>query len=88
MKKQRHSMDAIMRILRQADSGEKISDICRDRGITEQTFYRWRRKYADMDLSDAKRLKALEEENRRLKALVADQALNILVLKEVNSKKW
>lgn len=77
-----------MRILRQADSGLKIAEVCREHNITEQTFYRWRRKYADMDLADAKRLKALEEENRRLKALVADQALNIQVLKEVNSKKW
>ena len=88
MKKKRHSVDAIMRILRQADSGQKIADVCREHHITEQTFHRWRRKYADMDLADAKRLKALEEENRRLKALVADQALNIQVLKEVNSKKW
>lgn len=88
MKKKRHSVDAIMRILRQADSGQKIVDVCREHNIAEQTFHRWRRKYADMDLADAKRLKALEEENRRLKALVADQALNIQVLKEVNSKKW
>ena len=88
MKKKRHSVEAIMRILRQADSGLKIAEVCREHNITEQTFYRWRRKYADMDLADAKRLKALEEENRRLKALVADQALNIQVLKEVNSKKW
>jgi putative transposase len=88
MKKKRHSVDSIMKILRQADSGQKVTEVCREHNITEQTLYRWRRKYADMDLSDAKRLKALEDENRRLKALVADQALNILVLKEVNSKKW
>jgi len=88
MKKKRHSPEAIMRILREAESGKPTSDICRSHDISEQTFYRWRRKYAEMELSDAKRLKALEEENRRLKALVADQALNIEVLKEVNSKKW
>lgn len=88
MKKKRHSIEAIMRILREAESGTSIPDVCRTHDISEQTFYRWRRKYAQMELSDAKRLKALEEENRRLKALVADQALNIEVLKEVNSKKW
>lgn len=89
MKKKRHSVEQIMRILRQGDSAEvKVSDICREHQITEQTFYRWRRKYGGMDLADARRLKDLEEENRRLKALVADQALNIQVLKEVNSKKW
>jgi putative transposase len=88
MKKKRHTIEAIMRILREAESGESIPEICRTHGISEQTFYRWRRKYAEMELSDAKRLKALEDENRRLKALVADQALNIEVLKEVNSKKW
>ena len=88
MKKKRHSIDSIMRILREADSGGSVGEICRKHEISEQTFYRWRRKYARMELSDAKRLKALEQENRRLKTLVADQALNIEVLKEVNAKKW
>lgn len=88
MKKKRHSIEAIMRILREAESGESISEVCRAHEISEQTFYRWRRKHAGMELSDARRLKTLEEENRRLKALVADQALNIEVLKEVNAKKW
>lgn len=88
MKRKRHTIEAIMRILREAETGKAIGDVCRDHAISEQTFSRWRRKYAEMELSDAKRLKALEEENRRLKGLVADQALNIEVLKEVNSKKW
>jgi len=88
MKKKRHDVDSIMRILRQADGGQKIVDVCREHNITEQTFHRWRRKYAGMEMADVKRLKALEDENRRLKNLVADQALNIEVLKEVNSKKW
>lgn len=87
MKKKRHSVEAIMRILREAES-EPVAVVCQRHGISEQTFYRWRRKYAGMEMADAKRLKALEEENRRLKTLVADQALNIAVLKEVNSKKW
>jgi putative transposase len=87
MKKKRHSVEAIMRILRESEMST-VSEVSRVHGITEQTLYRWRRKYAGMDMSDARRLKALEEENRRLKALVADQALNIAVLKEVNSKNW
>lgn len=88
MKKKRHSVEQIMRILRQADGGPSIQEICREHNISEQTFHRWKRKYGGMEVSDAQRLKQLEEENRRLKNLVADQALNIEVLKEVNSKKW
>ena len=87
MKRKRHSVEQIMRILREAE-GHEIAQICRENEISEQTFYRWRRKYDGMELSDARRMKALEEENRRLKSLVADQTLNIQVLKEVNSKKW
>jgi putative transposase len=87
MKKKRHSVEAIMRIVRESDS-ESVSEVSRKHGITEQTLYRWRRKYAGMDIADAKRLKQLEEENRQLKEIVADQALNIKVLEHVNSKKW
>lgn len=76
-----------MRIVRESDS-ESVSEVSRKHGITEQTLYRWRRKYAGMDMADAKRLKQLEDENRRLKEIVADQALNIKVLEHVNSKKW
>lgn len=76
-----------MRILRESE-GQKVNQVCRENEISEQTFYRWRRKYDGMELSDARKMKELEEENRRLKSLVADQALNIQVLKEVNSKKW
>lgn len=88
MKKKRHSVEQIMRILREADGGRSVLDICREHNISEQTFHRWKRKYGNMEISDAKRLKELEEENRRLKTMVADQALHIDVLKEVNSKKW
>jgi putative transposase len=87
MKKKRHSVEAIMRIVRESDS-ESVSEVSRKHGVTEQTLYRWRRKYAGMDLADAKRLKQLEDENRQLKEIVADQALNIKVLEHVNSKKW
>ena len=77
-----------MRILRQAEGGQGVAQACKEHNISEQTFYRWKRKYGGMEVSDAQRLKQLEEENRRLKNLVADQALHIEVLKEVNSKKW
>jgi len=88
MKRTRHSVPEIMRILRQAEGGKTVADICKETNISEQTLYRWKRKYGGMDVSDAQRLKHLEEENRRLKNLVADQALHIEVLKEVNAKKW
>ncbi len=81
-------MEQILRILRQAESGQGVAEVCWEHNINEQTYYRWKRKYGGMEVSDARRLKALEEENRRLKSLVADQALHIEVLKEVNSKKW
>lgn len=87
MKRKRHSVEQIMRILRESE-GQEVNQVCRENEISEQTFYRWRRKYDGMQLSDARKMKELEEENRRLKSLVADQALNIQVLKEVNSKKW
>ena len=87
--KNRHSIEQIIRILGEIEkSGVKISDACRPHGITEQTYYRWRKKYGGMEVSEARRLKELEEENARLKRLVADQALDIQILKEVNAKKW
>ena len=85
----RHSVEQIIRILGDIErGGVKISDACRPHGITEQTYYRWRKKYGGMEVNEARRLKELEEENGRLKRLVADQALDIQILKEVNSKKW
>lgn len=88
MKRKRHSEEQIIKILKEAEAGLGTADIVRKYGISEQTFYRWKSKYGGMELSEAKRLKQLEEENRRLKRLVADQALDIQVLKDVNSKKW
>jgi len=84
--KKRHSAEQIIRILE--ESGQKVSDACRPHQISEQTYYRWKQKYGGMDVAEAGRLKELEEENARLKRLVADQALDIQILKEVNSKKW
>lgn len=88
MKGTRYSEEQIIRILKQVESGESIAKVCRAQGVSEQTVYRWRAKYNGMDLAELHRLKELEEENRRLKRLVADQALDIQILKEVNSKKW
>jgi putative transposase len=87
--KKRHSAEQIIRILGEIEKGGlRVSDACRPHGISEQTYFRWKKKYGGMDVSEATRLKALEEENSRLKRLVADQALDIQILKEVNAKKW
>ena len=75
-------------ILKQVECGESIAKVCRAHGVSEQTVYRWRAKYSGMDLAELHRLKELEEENRRLKSVVANQALDIEILKEVNAKKW
>lgn len=88
MKKSRFSTEQIITILKEGQAGKKTIDICREYGITDQTFYRWRAKYGDMEVSDAKRLKDLEDENRRLKQLVADQALDLQAMKAVVAKKW
>lgn len=88
MKGTRYTEEQIIRILKQVESGESIAKVCRAQGVSEQTVYRWRAKYSGMDLAELHRLKELEEENRRLKKLVADQALDIQILKEVNAKKW
>jgi len=86
--KKRFTEEQIIRILKEVESGRKVKDVCRDESITEQTYYRWKSKFGGMDISDAKRLKALEEENRKLKRLVADQALDNIALKDALGKKW
>ena len=88
MRGKRFSEEQIIGILKDADGGTPISDLLRKHGIVQGTFYRWKAKYGGLELSEAKRLKQLEEENRRLKRLVADQALDIQILKDVNSKNW
>lgn len=86
MKKSRFTEEEIVGMLREAEAGGSVGDICRRAKVSEQTFYRWRRKYGGMDIGDARRLKGLEEENRRLKRIVADQALNLQVLKDILGK--
>ena len=83
-----HNTEEIIRILRQADGGETALSVCREHNISEQTFCRWKKKYRDMNLLDAKRLKELEKENAELKKMLAESMLENRVLKEVNSKKW
>jgi putative transposase len=88
MKKSRYTEEQIIGTLREVDAGAKVQDVIRKLGITEQTYYRWKAKYGGMEVSDAKKLRGLEDENRRLKQMVADQALDIQALKAVVSKKW
>lgn len=88
MKRKRFKEEQIVRILKDAAAARDIRQTCRKHNITEQTFYRWRNKYEGMDVADARRLKMLEQENTRLKKMVAEQALDIAALKDINSKKW
>ena len=88
MRRRRFTEEQIVAILRRAEAGQRIVDVCREAGITDGTFYRWKAKYGGLEASELRRIKQLEEENRRLKQIVADQALDILVHKEDNKKKW
>jgi putative transposase len=88
MKRKRFSEEQIITILKQAEGGLPVPELIRQHGICDGTYYRWKSKYGGLELNEAKRLKQLEDENRRLKRLVADQALDIQVLKEVASGKY
>jgi putative transposase len=87
MQKSRYTEEKIIKILRESESGKKVVDICREYGISDATFYKWRSKYGGMDVSDAKRLKQLEEENRRLKNMLADTMLDKQILQDIVEKK-
>ncbi len=88
MKKSRYTEEQIIAALKEVDAGAKLQDVVRRLGVTEQTYYRWKAKYGGMEVSDAKKLRALEDENRRLKHLVADLTLDNQALKAVVAKKW
>ena len=87
-RRRRHTEEQIIRILNEAGAGATAKEVCRKNGISENTFYAWKSKFGSLTVSEARRLRALEEENRRLKHIVADQALDIRALKEINSKNW
>jgi len=88
MKKSRFSDTQILSILKQAESGIPVPEICREHGISNATFYNWRSKYGGMDVSLMKRLKELEEENRRLKKMYAEERLKAEIVQEALEKKW
>jgi putative transposase len=86
--KKRHTEEEILRILREAEQGKPLPEVLREHGIAAPTFYRWKSKYAGLEPSQLHRLRELERENSELKKIVAEQALDIRVLKDVNSKNW
>ena len=88
MRGKKFSEEQIIGILKEAEAGMPLANLLRKHGICEGTFYRWKAKYGGLEVSDAKKLKALEDENRRLKRLVADQALDIKILKDISARKW
>ena len=88
MKRARFTEEQIIGVLREHEAGAKTSDLARKHGVSEATIYNWKAKFGGMDVSEAKRLKALEEENARLKKLLADQMLDAAALRELLAKKW
>ena len=88
MKRSRFNEEQVIAILREHEAGHKTVDLCRKHGISSATFYAWKAKYGGLEVSDARRLKALEEENGRLKKLLAEAMLDNAILKDVAAKKW
>ena len=88
MKRKRYSEEQIIAILKEHETGVETADLCRKHGISEQTFYNWKAKYGGLEVSEAKRLKGLENENAKLKKLLAEAMLDNVVLKDLASKKW
>ena len=88
MKGKRFPEEKIIGVLKESEAGAETKELCRRHGITATTFYRWKAKFGGMDVSDARKLRAFEDENRRLKHIVAEQALDIAALKGVLGKKW
>ena len=88
MVRKRYTEEQIIQVLREGEAGARVADLCRKYGMSEATYYNWKARYAGMTVSDVKRLKALEEENRRLKQMVAEQALDNKALKDLLAKNF
>jgi len=88
MRKSRYSEEQIIRVLQQVESGATVRDVCREHGIAENTYYRWKSKYGGMQVNEARRLKELELENRRLKRALSEVMLEKQALKDALSRKW
>jgi len=86
--RKRFTEEQIIRILKERETGLPVKELIRKHGICEQTYYSWKSKYGGMEVNEARRLKELERENRQLKQIIAEQALDIKVLKDINSKNW
>ena len=88
MKAKRYTEEQIIAVLKEAEAGARVGELCRKYGMSDATYYNWKAKYAGLTVSELKRLKGLEEENRRLKQIVGEQALDIRALKELLSKNF
>ena len=88
MKRSRFTEEQIIGILREQEAGAATADVCRRHGVSSATFYKWKAKYGGLEVSDARKLKALEDENAKLKKLLAEAMLDNAILKDVAAKKW
>ena len=88
MRGKRTSEEEIIKILKEVDAGAPPKEVCRKNAIAEATLYKWKKKFQGMEVTDAKKLRQLEQENSKLKRLVAEQAIDIAALKDINSRKW
>jgi len=88
MKRSRFTEEQIIAVLREQEAGVNTADVCRKHGVSEATFYKWKAKYGGMEVSDARRLKALEDENAKLKKLLAEAMLDNAMLRDVTARKW
>ena len=88
MTRKRYTEEQIIAVLKEAQAGVSTADLCRKHGMSDVTFYKWKSKYSGMEVSDLRKMRMLEEENRKLKHLVADLTLDVQALKAINSKNW